>query len=182
MARIIGTSGDDVLKGTSGRDVIKGRGGDDLILGRGGDDRLLGQKGNDVIFGAGGQDKLKGGNGNDYLFGEGNDDKIVGGAGADNMWGGPGQDVFNFRSGDGTYDQFPNAPALPNSFDDIIHDYRGDDQGGADKLNIPLPVALVGYAADVFDDGAYVVFGEGGPVTGAFYLPGITNFDASDFI
>jgi Ca2+-binding RTX toxin-like protein len=28
MARIIGTSGDDVLRGTSGRDVIKGRGGD----------------------------------------------------------------------------------------------------------------------------------------------------------
>jgi Ca2+-binding RTX toxin-like protein len=182
MARIIGTKGDDVLKGTSGRDVIKGKGGTDLILGRGGNDKLLGNNGNDVIFGGGGRDKLKGGKGDDYLFGEGGDDTLIGGRHADNMWGGAGEDIFKFRNGDGFYDQFPNDPTVPNTFDDIVHDFRGDDQGGGDRLDIPVPVVLNGYVADKFDDGAYVLFGDGGPATGAFYLPGITNLDLGDFI
>ncbi|MGH6734634.1 MAG: hypothetical protein ACRECX_00935 [Methyloceanibacter sp.] len=38
MARIIGTSRNDILIGTSGKDVIVGMGGKDVIMGGGGDE------------------------------------------------------------------------------------------------------------------------------------------------
>jgi Ca2+-binding RTX toxin-like protein len=152
MARIVGTSGNDVLRGTSHRDVIIGKGGKDVIIGKGGNDKIRagdgrdtvkGNSGNDVIKGGGGGDKLIGGNGNDTIKGQGGRDnikgnsgddnlygnkgadKIFGAKGADDLWGGGGPDVFKFKAGDGFHDGFPNAPSPGAIFDDVIHDFSG---------------------------------------------------------
>ncbi|MBE9100645.1 calcium-binding protein [Vacuolonema iberomarrocanum] len=59
MAKITGTSLNDILSGTPG---------DDLILGLAGNDRLTGLDGSDRLNGGTGDDDMRGGNGNDFYY------------------------------------------------------------------------------------------------------------------
>lgn len=54
--RLIGKSGDDVIKGAQGNDVIKGSGGNDKLFGNTGNDRIDGGMGRDILIGGGGAD------------------------------------------------------------------------------------------------------------------------------
>ena len=76
--RILGLSGDDVLKGGRGYDSLYGEEGDDTLLGEtgsdmlnggGGDDRICGHGGDDVIVGGTGDNRIDGGDGDDVLIG-----------------------------------------------------------------------------------------------------------------
>ncbi|WP_225770488.1 calcium-binding protein [Inquilinus sp. Marseille-Q2685] len=58
MARIDGTSGDDVLPGTAQADEIYGYAGDDTLQGEAGDDQLIGGAGADVLDGGEGFDTI----------------------------------------------------------------------------------------------------------------------------
>jgi Ca2+-binding RTX toxin-like protein len=201
MARIIGTSGDDVLRGTSGRDVIKGRGGDDIIKGKGGKDKLIGGSGDDVIKGQKGRDTIKGNNGDDELYGNKGKDKIIGAKGdddlyggsgpdlifggkdADDMWGGTGDDIFRFKSGDGFHTRFPNTavPVDSSFFDDIVYDFAGIKQGGADRFDTPNTVDLAGLSGP---DGTWTIYGDGASMlenpVGSFFVH-LSEIDIADF-
>jgi subtilisin family serine protease len=84
-ARILGTSGDDILTGDSGNNVLMGMRGNDSVAGTGG---------NDTLFGGKNSDNLLGGSGDDVLFGNRGDDLLDGGLGNDSLTGGNGIDRF----------------------------------------------------------------------------------------
>jgi Ca2+-binding RTX toxin-like protein len=89
-ARIVGTSGKDVVNATQtvGDQALITDGGD-LVKGKGGKDSLSGDKGDDELRGGAGNDKLHGGAGNDLL---------IGGGGKNKLSGGSGDDTFQFKS------------------------------------------------------------------------------------
>ena len=94
VTRVVGTSGDDVIRGTSGNDVIRGKGGDDAVCAMGGDDVVVGGKGDDDIDGGPGSDTLRGGGGADRLLGDVGNDTLAGGGGSDILLGGRGSDTL----------------------------------------------------------------------------------------
>jgi serralysin len=87
------------IRGTTGNDILKGTVGDDEILGLAGDDRLRGLSGNDRLDGGDGVDLLKGGFGNDVIDGGKGDDTFSGGEGADLLRGGEGTDILDGGKG-----------------------------------------------------------------------------------
>jgi Ca2+-binding RTX toxin-like protein len=94
-AKVLGTSGDDVILGTKYRDKIDPLGGKDTVCGAGGDDKLWnGPKRGDVIAGEEGVDLIISKNGGARLVGGPNDDIIqLDGFGNNNIDGG-GNGVF----------------------------------------------------------------------------------------
>lgn len=186
---IIGKGGDDVIRGGDGRDTIKGNGGNDTIQGGDGGDTLIGGSGDDTIKGQSGRDNIRGNSGDDDLYGNKGADLLFGAKGADDLWGGTGPDVFKFNAGDGFYDNFDPAtifvapPSDVNSFDDVVHDFKGIQQGGTDTFDITVPApGAFQLASDSAGGGYYIVYGDGSVWTGAAFLPGITAVDAGDFI
>lgn len=186
MARIIGTSGNDVLRGTSHRDVIKGKGGHDRIYGKGGKDKLIGGSGVDLIKGQGGNDRINGGSGNDLLKGGNGNDKIKGGSssdilsgdkGLDKLWGGSGGDVFLFNDGDGYY-------RVNGVFDDEIRDF----QNGSDNIHLPggaNPHQIVSNFVDHLGSGHVGTWFSYGPASNynyAFVWGSGSFLDNGDFI
>ena len=119
--------------------------GDD-IQGNAGDDRLIGDDGDDHIWGGPDADRLFGGNGGDEGSGQsGNDPEIRGGPGADKLWGNGGADGLFGDGGD----------------DEIIGDGPGAVAGGGD------PLTAVGDDTTDGGDGADIILGDNGTVTGA---------------
>lgn len=94
--KILGTSGDDILKGRGKGDLIVGESGNDFIKGHAGRDTLLGGAGDDIIYGGFGADRLQGGRGDDFLYGGRGNDFIGGDFGFDTLHGGGGNDTFFF--------------------------------------------------------------------------------------
>ena len=97
--RLVGTTGNDVLKGLGGIDFLWGgagndelEGGDDrdVLDGGPGDDKLYGGDDHDVLYGGTGRDRLNGDGGNDVLVGQG---RLEGGPGNDTILAGPGSHV-----------------------------------------------------------------------------------------
>jgi Ca2+-binding RTX toxin-like protein len=74
IGKVIGGSGNDLLRGDSAANVLLGLAGNDTLFGGGG---------NDALFGGSGNDQLHGEAGNDYLEGQSGADKLDGGAGTD---------------------------------------------------------------------------------------------------
>ncbi len=93
-ARLVGTSGRDILVGADGADTAWGGAGDDAVFGGSGDDELFGGDGDDVLDGGTGDDLAWGGPGNDTLLGGAGDDTLQGGDGDDVLDGGPGNDTL----------------------------------------------------------------------------------------
>ncbi len=94
-----GGDGNDILVSAGrGAAILSGGDGDDLLIGGDGDDSLSGGDGNDELLGGRGMDVLVGGDGNDMLSGglDGQDTSAN-----DILSGGPGDDIFNWRVGDG---------------------------------------------------------------------------------
>ena len=139
MARIIGKSGDDVIKGTKNKDEIWGRAGNDFITGWQGDDTIVGEEGNDTLYG--GAPTLTGFDGNDRLYGHGGSDTLYGGTGIDILSGGEGNDILYGGDGNDTW-SYRNGDIegwLNGGLgDDILYGQGGDDylegQMGADTL------------------------------------------------
>jgi Ca2+-binding RTX toxin-like protein len=125
LAKIHGTSRDDILRGTRSIDLIFAHGGNDMVNGLAGDDHLYGDAGNDKVHGGDGIDRIGGGSGNDRLFGDGGDDTLSGNAGRDYLWGGAGDDVLTGGAG--------NDVLRGNSGADLLRGGEGDDllEGGA---------------------------------------------------
>jgi RHS repeat-associated protein len=124
---LMGGAGDDTLLGSFGNDTLLGGVGNDSLHGSFGSDTLDGGDGDDTLQALISPDSqgkfdpnlLMGGAGNDFLFGNLGNDTLEGGSGNDNLFGNAGDDIYNFRRGDGN---------------DIIHDfliYNGQayDQG-----------------------------------------------------
>ena len=99
LIRILGRQGNDLLtiseiNGTLPRTNILGEEGNDAIISGSGSDELDGGPGDDTIFGKGGEDRIFGGTGNDFLSG---------GTGLnDDLFGGEGDDVIDWRPGEGS--------------------------------------------------------------------------------
>jgi Ca2+-binding RTX toxin-like protein len=74
IGKVIGGSGNDLLRGDSAANVLLGLAGNDTLFGGGG---------NDALFGGSGNDQLNGEAGNDYLEGQSGADKLDGGIGTD---------------------------------------------------------------------------------------------------
>jgi len=119
LAKIVGTSGDDVLQGTPERDVIWGGNGNDTITGSLGNDLLCGGPGADLVHGGRGNDIVDGGaDAEDRVIGDLGDDKVIGGPGEadevagslgiDTVSGGPGDS--DFVHGDYGYDRMDGGP------------------------------------------------------------------------
>ena len=144
--RLVGTTGNDVLKGLGGIDFLWGGAGNDEL--EGGDDRdvLHGGPGNDELYGGDGHDVLYGGTGRDRLNGEGGNDVLVGegwldgGDGNDtilagpysHIWGGPGADVLMTTGGG-------------------VVRYRGSSDGGGTGVTVNLATGT-GQGADAEGD------------------------------
>lgn len=85
MARIVGTTRDDLLRGADGDDRILGLEGDDDLNGRAGDDMLYGGAGDDLLRNTSGYDRLDGGDGDDRLVLVGTGGAVTGEAGFDSL-------------------------------------------------------------------------------------------------
>jgi len=144
LAKIVGTSGDDVLRGTPSRDVIWGGGGDDTIHGSLGNDLLCGGPGADVVHGGRGNDIVDGGAGDgDQVIGDLGDDRVMGGAGdgdeaagslgIDTVSGGPGD--FDYVHGDYGYDRMDGGPGRGDVASFATDVAAGRDGGGV-KVNL----------------------------------------------
>ena len=131
MARLRGTSTDDLLKGTGANDEINGLDGNDVIYGYGGRDALTGDGGDDWVYGGDGNDHVLGGPGVDRLYGENGDDTLVSGLGADHLWGGLGRDVFDYRNGTRESSLTLDANGIAYGVD-TIHDF----EIGIDKIDL----------------------------------------------
>jgi len=68
LVRIIGTSGQDILKGTEAAEWIEGLAGNDFLDGRDGNDTLIGGEGDDGLDGGVGADQMTGGTGDDQYY------------------------------------------------------------------------------------------------------------------
>jgi len=143
LAKIVGTSDDDVLYGTPSRDVIWGGEGDDVIHGSLGNDLLCGGPGADLVHGGRGNDIVEGGAGDgDQAIGDLGDDKVMGGSGdgdeaagslgIDTVSGGPGD--FDFVHGDYGYDRMDGGPGQDDvaSFATDV----GAGRGGGVKVSL----------------------------------------------
>lgn len=131
MARLRGTSGDDLLKGSGANDEINGLDGNDVIYGYGGRDALTGDGGDDWVYGGDGNDHVLGGPGVDRLYGENGDDTLFSGLGADHLWGGLGRDVFDYRNGTRESSSTLDANGIAYGVDTIY-----DFQSGIDKIDL----------------------------------------------
>ena len=69
IERVLGGSGDDVLRGRGGNDTLVGNGGNDTLIGLGGNDTLLGGEGDDTLTDTEGNNTLDGGPGVDTING-----------------------------------------------------------------------------------------------------------------
>jgi Ca2+-binding RTX toxin-like protein len=90
--RLIGGSGDDLLRGGAESAELAGNGGNDTLRGGDGDDTLRGQAGDDSLEAGEGDDELRGGAGEDFVFGGSGHDIVAGGRDADTVRGGDGDD------------------------------------------------------------------------------------------
>lgn len=106
MAKIIGTSANEIITGTNGKDILKGKGGNDTIRGLGGHDTIKGGSGNDLIFGGSGNDILTAGTGRDVIKGGSGNDRITS-SGYGDYFGGSGNDYM--IAGLGTSDEQMNG-------------------------------------------------------------------------
>lgn len=131
MARLRGTSGDDLLKGSGANDEINGLDGNDVIHGYGGRDALTGDGGDDWVYGGDGNDHVVGGPGVDQIFGENGDDTLISGLGADHVWGGLGRDIFDYRFGTRESSSALDASGIAYGVD-TIHDF----EIGIDKIDL----------------------------------------------
>jgi Tol biopolymer transport system component len=101
--RVLGTSGDDVLRGTGLADVVLALRGDDRLSGLSGGyvgDTLRGGDGNDVLVGSVAGDLLHGGAGVDRLLGGLSADVLNGGSGQDRIDAQAGRDFVHARDGE----------------------------------------------------------------------------------
>lgn len=164
MARIVGTSGDDLITAsasapvglaTSGADTIFALAGNDLVASGEGNDRVDVGSGNDWVAGGGGNDWIAGQAGDDALFGDGDaDGNIDYGAfynGADQLFGGEGDDYLD---GQGGNDRLSAGPG-----NDVLLDRYGTNTliggDGNDYLNTGAGRELAGAGADWLDATAY---------------------------
>lgn len=109
-ARLIGTSGRDVIADFESAVLIGGAGADTLdgsaftgrltLFGLGGNDTLKGGRGNDLLRGGAGNDVMSGGGADDVITGEAGDDRLIGDTGRDILVGGTGRDVLRGGSGE----------------------------------------------------------------------------------
>ena len=106
-----GTAPEVITTRSKDGDLISGGAGNDVIFGGAGDDKINGDAGSDWIFGDADDDTLVGESlgadpdlinfDNDVIFGGAGADDITGGIGLDWLVGEFGNDVFNWRIGDG---------------------------------------------------------------------------------
>jgi Ca2+-binding RTX toxin-like protein len=171
MAKITGTSGNDLLEGKVLDDVLNGLAGDDVLVGLEGLDTLVGAKGNDQLFGDqalvedyawedptaiinGDNDTLKGGQDDDLLVGDGiahvESSNPEGGAGYAEING--GNDTLRGGTGNDTMYGDGLVSAIGSSAGCQLF-------GGDDRL-------YAGTGDDImFGDGIATISGQHGPVT-----------------
>ncbi|CUH77358.1 calcium-binding protein [Tropicibacter naphthalenivorans] len=132
--RLIGSTGDNMLRGFDGNNALFGLGGADTLLGGRHSDTLYGGDGQDRLFALGGRDLLDGGAAADMLWGLGGADTLRGGTGSDTLVGGGGQDILiggtvsgRVFAGDGQADVFEFQSLRDSrvgSTHDIIRDFE----------------------------------------------------------
>jgi Ca2+-binding RTX toxin-like protein len=130
MAKITGTTGDDVIQGTADADTIDG------------------SNGNDIIHGGAGDDTITSGPGTDYLYGDDGNDTLISkrGTGPDNFDGGAGIDKVNV-------DLAKSPVSLQVDLTDpTVLQYFGD---GGSIVNVEQIAITGGTAADHFTGGIY---------------------------
>ena len=159
--RLLGLTGDDILRGEGGADWLDGGAGEDQMAGGSGDDRIEGGEGADTANGGAGADELLGGAGRDRLSGDEDEDRLEGGAGADLLSGAAGDDrVFAEGEADLAAALDANAQAAAGQ-GDWLEGGAGDDLvvgAGAED------VLMGGAGEDVLlgGAGADLLYGDGG--------------------
>jgi len=127
--KLIGSSGDDVLRGYGQADLLRGGAGDDSLYGRGGNDVIRGARGNDSLYGGAGNDRLVGGAGDDFLVGGAGKDLLIGGAGADTFYFARGHGADRIQDFDAGTDTIAFHSSLFSDVSDILDNARETDAG-----------------------------------------------------
>jgi Ca2+-binding RTX toxin-like protein len=135
-ARIVGSTGDDLLDGTPAADDIRALAGYDRVHGRAGDDRIEGGPGHDALWGDLGNDTIDGNQGDDHVYGGGGADVLNGGTGDDRLRGGSGDDEVRGSSGDDW--------VVGDAGNDVLYGGNGNDSLSGNVGND----TLVGHGGD----------------------------------
>jgi Ca2+-binding RTX toxin-like protein len=137
--QIWGGSGNDTIFGGDGRDVLNGGTGADKLHGESGFDRIYGGDGRDFLYGDNGNDRIYGGDGWDWLSGGEGADALVGQKGVDVLLGQDGNDrLYGGSSRDRLYGGDDNDLLYGGSYNDKLYGGEGDDRlyGGTSTDNL----------------------------------------------